>query len=59
MAPIDDWKSRAVEVMRQPDNVRAVEILSARLERDGCIDGQLFDVVLSSGGGGSSDNSDS
>lgn len=46
MAPIAELKARALEIMREARNVRAVEIIAARLERDGHIDGQTFPNVL-------------
>lgn len=37
---------RALDLMRQPVNLRAVEIVAARLERDNRIDGQTLPNVL-------------
>jgi hypothetical protein len=47
MGAIEQWKSRAVEIMRQPENLRAVDLLAERLVRDRQMDGQLFAVLLS------------
>jgi hypothetical protein len=47
LGTLDMWKSKAVEIMREPRNRHAVERIAARLLRDRHIDGQLFDVLLS------------
>lgn len=46
LAPVAEWKGRALDLMRQPVNLRAVEIVAARLERDNHIDGQTLPNVL-------------
>jgi hypothetical protein len=43
---LDDWKARAVELMRKPENVAAVAFVVPYLQRHGRIEPEDFDVLV-------------
>jgi hypothetical protein len=43
---LDQWKSAAIEMMRMPRNIAAVNLLALELERRNHIDGDEIDVMV-------------
>jgi ATP-dependent Zn protease len=51
---LDVWKANAVDLMRNPENIRAVDLISQRLMELGTIDAQDMEILVDVADGGTS-----